>query len=107
MMVVSPSKLKIIWQEWITKPDYYTFGHGVHFHDNKIYNLKDNLVAFLDGFAWLHGFTDEVKIYCIKPNKITTARVLNSMKKCIEERVSRNKVPSGQITRRIKAIVNG
>ena len=62
--------LKIIWREWDHMPSD-RFGHGVEFHDTTIEDRDESLVGFLDGFDWRHGRSNEVVIYCIKPNART------------------------------------
>jgi hypothetical protein len=97
--------MKIIWQEWTVVPDFHKFGHGIHFHDKR--KERDaSLVAFLDGYEWLHGNPPEVVIYCIKPDAITLPRVLNAMKAKVEELLPSKSIPDGMITRRIFAVYN-
>jgi hypothetical protein len=79
----------------------------VGFYDVQIEGQQESLVAFLDGFAWLHGGSSEAVIHCIRPNPVTTTRVLHAMQKRIEEILRRTQLPNGRITRRITAVVNG
>jgi hypothetical protein len=103
---MKPTELKIIWREW-NQPPSEGFGHGVEFHDTTVHGRDQSIVAFLDGFAWLHGISDEAVIYCIKPNTRTPRDVLSTMKKRVEKILSKRGVPNGQITDRIRAWVNG
>ena len=82
-------------------------GHGVQFHDTSIPDRSESLVAFLVGFAWMHGRSDEATVYCIKPNDITTADVLKAMRARVDEMISNRVIPHHQITDRISAWVNG
>jgi hypothetical protein len=98
-------KVKVIWREWDQLPGE-GFGHGVEFHDTTIRGRDQSIVAFLDGFAWLHGFSDEATIFCIKPNTRTTREVVSAMQERIEKLVSTRELPNGRITERIRAWVN-
>ena len=99
-------KVDVKWITWKTPPTN-DFGHGVVFYDVGIDGRRDSLVAFLDGFAWLHGLSNEAVIYCIRPNRITTAKVLRAMSVRIEDLLERKTVPNDRITARIKAVVHG
>ena len=52
-----PTELKIVWREW-DHPPSRILGHGVQFNDCEIESEDNSLVAFLDGFEWLHGFSN-------------------------------------------------
>jgi hypothetical protein len=101
-----PTELKIVWREW-DHPARRILGHGVQFHDCEIESEDNSLVAFLDGFEWLHGFSNEVIIYCISPNTRTPEDVLSNMKKRLEAILAEREIPTGQITSRFYALVNG
>ena len=97
---------KIHWQEWPTCPsDGGDFGHGIHFHDARQPRGKE-LVAFVEGFGWLRNPSASVKGYHIKPNSVTTARVLGAMKRRIERMIADQTVGDGMISRRIYACAN-
>lgn len=96
---------KIIWKK-MDDTSNRPFGHGVLFVDTSM-DGEDAIVAFLDGFAWLHGFSDEAVIHCINPNTRTSEAVLSTMKKRIEAILLKGKIPSGKITERIRALVSG
>jgi hypothetical protein len=103
--------MKIIWNEWTVVPDFHHFGHGIHFHDKKK-EWESGLVAFVEGYSWLHGNPPEVLVNCIKPDSITTPKVLNAMKVKIEELLRSKRIPKhmlleSMITRRILAHING
>ena len=98
-------KLKIIWREWEHLPEC-GFGHGVEFHDCEIDESGqsfESIVGFLEGFGWKHGDSNEVVIYCIKPNARTPQTELSRMKKRVEELLAERKLPNNQITPRISA----
>ena len=103
---MDPTEFKITWREWDEVPSE-GFGHGVEFHDTKIENRAESLVGFLDGFGWRHGYSNEVMIYCIKPNTRTPQSVLSRMKKRVEEILAKREIPKQRITSRIFASVNG
>jgi len=98
--------MRIRWHEWTVVPDFHEFGHGVHFHDIEK-NRDCSLVAFLDSYEWLHGNPPEVVINCIKPDAITTQKVLDAMKVKVEQLVRSKNIPADMITHRIRAIANG
>ena len=82
------------------------FGHGVHYHD-KLLHSENDLVAFIEDFEWLRSRSAVVQGYHVKPNTVTTARVLSAMKRRIEQMVaSQDLVGDGKISRRIYAIAN-
>jgi hypothetical protein len=96
--------VEVKWITWRTKPR--SFGHGVGFYDVRIEGQDESCVAFLDGFDWLHGTPSVVVIHCIRPNAITTASVLDAMKKRVEEIIGRKELPNNRITPRILAFAN-
>jgi len=98
--------MKIVWYEWTVVPNPKRFGHGVHFHDKKR-RVDNDLIAFVEGYRWLHENPEEIVIYCIKPDRETTVRTISAMKKRIESLLTAKKVPCGMITNRVKGIVNG
>jgi hypothetical protein len=104
---MNPTELKIVWREWDHPPSRGLFGHGVQFLDCEIESEDNSLVAFLDGFEWRHGFSNEVIIYCIRPNTRTPQDVLSNMKKRVEAILAEREIPTGQITSRFYALVNG
>jgi len=97
--------VRITWSEWTVVPNPWSFGHGVHFHDRKKPRESD-LVAFVDGYRWLHENPEEVVVHCIKPDEVTTKRTLDAMKRRIESLLLAKSVPCGIIARRIEAIPN-
>src|SRR5262249_19127138 len=102
--LMNPSKLKIVWQESEARLNDELLGHGVEYHDRKIRARRKSLVAFLDGFEWLHGVSNEVLIHCIKPNRVTTEAVLQEMKERIEAAIAKGEIPHGRITARIEGV---
>ena len=109
------SEMKLNWQEADEIPNNVR-GHGIEFHDNGETGESEEprmgarrLVGFVEGFEWYHGRSDEVVIYCIKPNCSTSEAVLFEMKERIKEIVSQRKLPScsEKLTHRISSWVNG
>lgn len=101
-------RVQVEWRVWPSAPPS-GLGHGVQLLDENAdaeYGPR-RPVGFLDGFAWLHGDSDEVVGYSIKPNKVTSAAVLSEMKRRVESLVAKREVPTGRITNRITALVNG
>lgn len=98
---------KVLWHESSAYPDDWgSFGHGIHFHDSHQRRGKD-LVAFIEGFEWLHSRSAVVQGYHVKPDSITTDGVLSAMKRRIEQIVSSQEFKGvGKISRRISAIAN-
>jgi hypothetical protein len=86
--------------------EWGNFGHGVHFHDKKQVNGKD-LVAFIEGFDWLHNQSAVVRGYHTTPNTITTPSALAEMKRLIEKMViSQKVVGDGFLSPRLYALAN-
>jgi hypothetical protein len=82
------------------------FAHGIHFHDTEKEPGKD-LVAFLEGFDWLHGNSDVAHGYVIQPDAITTDAVLTAMKRQVEQLVaSRTLAGHQELSRRISGMAN-
>ena len=100
--------LRVKWCEWKERPKC-DFGHGVHYHDAKIKDIKDYdqslVAAFVEDFRG-QGDLDEAVIYCIAPNEITTARVISAMKRQIESTLKKGEMPADQITKRIWGLWN-
>ena len=98
--------MRIIWNTWETTPDAWAFGHGVHFHDCRKPS-DHSLVAWLEGYEWLHGNPKVVPVWCIAPDSITTEDVLTAMREAITTHLKKKKVPSERISPHIDAIMNG
>lgn len=103
---VQEKNMNIIWKEWQITPEAGSLGHGIHFHDKKR-NRESDLIAFVDGFHWLHELSCDVVIYCIKPDATTDTQTLGAMKNEIEQYVCSKNISPRMITRRIESIVNG
>ncbi|MFZ4441509.1 MAG: hypothetical protein ACOYOS_24120 [Syntrophales bacterium] len=97
--------MRIIWKEWAITPSVNDFGHGVHFHDCRRPADAD-LVAWLEGYKWLHAKPKIVTIWCIAPDDITTQDVIGEMQKAIEIHVKNNRLPCGRIATNIDAWPN-
>ena len=95
----------IEWKTWTSVPNVWSFGHGIHFHDNSK-QWDTSLVAWIEGYEWLNGNPETIHIWCIAPDEVTTPRILAAMKKSIEAKIKNKKLPCGNITRRIKACPN-
>lgn len=98
-------QLEVIWRDW----DHFPrpgLGHGVEFLDTTIEDHEKSIVAFLDGYDWLHGDSNEAVIYCITPNLFFSQDVLARMKKRIEELIKTKRLGHGKITPRIFAWFN-
>jgi hypothetical protein len=75
---------------------------GVAFYDVKIEDRRASLVAFLRGLAWMDGVKPAV-IRCVRPNAITTVRVLAAMQNRVTRIVGRGDLPLGAVTARVFA----
>lgn len=98
-------KNTIVWRQWRKIPP---LGHGVHFHDNHAPSYAD-LIGFIEGFDWLRQQGVVVKGYHIKPNAVTTAEVIETMKQLLNERVAVQDdsfIGQAQITERISSCGN-
>ena len=80
-------------------------GHGVGLFDSER-PASGGLIAFIDGFDWYHGFSDSAIAYCIPPDAMTRAHVVDDMRRLVEERLSKRSLPDGSLTARIRALPN-
>lgn len=97
--------MNICWREWTTIPSEKHFGHGVHYHDIRKQN-RNSLVAWLEGYEWLHGNPGTVTVWCISPDGITTKDDLDEMKQRVESCIHKKDVPCGRITPYIEGHAN-
>ena len=97
--------MKIVWQEWTPASMPGGLGHGLEFRDVQREGYG-GVVAFVDGFSWLHGDPAEVVVLCIKPDAQTGARTLAAMKKKIAALLLAKAIPCGMVTTRIAGIAN-
>lgn len=95
----------IEWKTWTSVPDVGSFGHGIHFHDNKK-PWDTSLVAWIEGYEWSHGNPKTIEIWCIAPDEVTTSRTLTAMKKTIEAYIKNKKSMFCNKRSRIKACPN-
>ena len=77
-------------------------------HDGKI--LEDlgeakSLVAFVNGFGWLHGSSQPTIVHYRSLAGVTDAD-FDEMKLRVEELLQQRKLPLGQMTGRFQAIPN-
>jgi hypothetical protein len=83
--------VNIIWKEWQTVPETWSFGHGVAFHDlNR--PREASLIAWIKGYVWLHDNPETVEIFCIAADSITTVSILERMKEAIAEYVRKKDI---------------
>lgn len=93
------------WKIWTSVPSVGSFGHGVHFHDD-LKPWDTSLVAWIEGYEWLHGNPKTIEIWCIAPDDVTTSRILSAMKRSVEAKIKNKMMLCGNVTRRIKACAN-
>ena len=97
--------MNIEWKIWTSVPYELPFGHGVHFHDN-FKQWDKSLVAWIEGYEWLHGNPETIQIWCIAPDEVTTPQILAAMKRSIKAKIKHKILLCGNITPRIKACPN-
>jgi hypothetical protein len=82
--------------KWIQLKKIPDCGHGVEFHKIKVSDHIENLIGFLEGFEWLHGVPDEVRIHLIKPDGILiSAEAMKMFKLRIESYMKVSEKPWG------------
>ena len=79
-------------------------GHGVELHDKMVSAADESLVAFVDGFAWVHESSRAI-VYYRKTHGLAESE-FNELKVHIEKLLRKRHVPMGDITERIHAIPN-
>lgn len=104
------NSLNFIWKGWPAGIKDRGLGHGIEFWDvtrDSKYGKK--VVAFVDGFEWLHGYSDDVIIYCDEPDEVFPASEIEAMKQEVEEVLSKRviKTQTWMVTTRIRAHING
>jgi len=97
--------MKLIWKQWQTIPSISSFGHGVHFHDMRKAR-QTSLVAWVQGYQWLHGNPEEVVIWVIPSDSVSTESFLSDMKEIVGSFIRHKKVPFGNIGRNLEAFPN-
>jgi hypothetical protein len=75
--------MKITWQTWTNNPSPGDLGHGLCIFDRNRQH-DDRIIAFVEGYAWYHGCSENVIIYSIKPDAITTTEILQDLRKILE-----------------------
>ena len=93
----------IQWSEWEEIPD--GFGHGVEFHTDPS-PRKASLIAFLDGYEWLHGNRKVVPIFIRKADDTCPASFLMKVKKQIENALKSGKLRHGHLGGQLNAWFN-
>ncbi len=93
----------IQWLEWEQIPN--SFGHGVEFYIGPP-SPKATLVAFLDGYEWLHGKPQVVPIFIRKPDDKCSASLLMEVKKEIEDALKSGKLKQGHLGEQLYAWFN-
>ena len=97
--------MKIIWKQWEIAPDDHQFGHGILFFDT-CKPRGNNLVAWVEGYEWLHRNPSAITAWQIAPDLITTNEILAEMRRAIEEHLMSKSVPKNMLTSRIEAWPN-
>jgi len=97
--------MKFIWQTWTNPPPKDSLGHGLCFFDLER-KSRENIIAFVEGYEWYHGFSDTVLIYIIEPDEITPAEVLEELKQKLERSLKPKDFPHGMLTSRIRVWAN-
>lgn len=101
----SPKKaLTIRWIEWDTLPR--GLGHGVEFHSGPRPEPA-SLVAFLDGYGWLHGTAQSVSILMRKPDEHYARRFLERVREEIEKALRAGTLKHGPLASDLYAWFNG
>ena len=93
----------IQWLEWEEIP--HGFGHGVEFHTDPSPE-NASLVAFLDGYEWLHGNPTVVPIFIRKADDTCSATFLTEVKKQIEDALQSGKLRHGHLGGQLYAWFN-
>jgi hypothetical protein len=81
-------------------------GHGVEFHSNASPDPA-TLLAFLEGYGWLHGSAPSVSIFMRKPNKRYSRSYLNRVRQQIEKVVRSGNLKGGRLAANLFAWFNG
>jgi len=93
----------IQWVEWKEIPN--GFGHGVEFHSDPSPE-KASLVAFLDGYEWLHETPQVVPIFIRKADDTCSVSFLTEVKKQIEDELKSGKLRHGHLGKELYAWFN-
>lgn len=96
--------LDVIWHGE-TDVGAFPAGHGIAVYDTAVEEGR-RLIAFVDGFAWYHGLSDEVTVHCIEPDDVTGPRVMDEMKSALGSALADRRIPPDQLTARVTVIVN-
>ena len=93
----------IHWKEWEQIPE--GFGHGVEFHTDSS-PRKETLIAFLDGYDWLHGKPKSVPICIRKADLQYSPRFLRKVKTRIEIALKSGTLKDGYLGEHLYAWFN-
>ena len=98
--------MNIVWQIWSRETPQGALGHGIEFHDRR--RPDDNtLIGFIDGFGWLHGTQENVRIYHIQPDGFSSESTIRAMKRYAKSIIASKRVPQDSPRRRITTWING
>ena len=99
-----PESIKIIWEEHEVIPD--RLGHGMIFISSQEMS-EEGILAFVDGFEWYHGWSNEVRVLIRKPDSKYNEGFLSELKDEIEKLVLVRKVRHGELTPKVRVWING
>jgi len=81
-------------------------GHGIEFHlDNAL--DKKSLIAFIDGFEWHHGSSDEMLVWIRRGLEATHPYAYATLHDAIDKAAASRDIISGKLSNRVVAWVNG
>ena len=97
--------IEVIWRAWKDKSERRC-GHRLELHLRTVPEAFGDVVAFVDGFGWLHGENRTV-VYYLEPNPLT-AQEFTELKLRVEEFIQKRQAPlwSGLVTERVFVKLN-
>ena len=81
-------------------------GHGIEFQLNTTSN-KQLLIAFIDGFDWYHGGSDEMIVWIRKNLSVDLPDVNATVCKAIKSASTNRDIVCGELSNSVLALVNG
>jgi hypothetical protein len=81
-------------------------GHGIEFHVNMGSN-RQSLIAFIDGFEWYHGSSNEMLVWILKGLEFDLPDVYATVLEAIKEAATKRKFINGDLSNGVTAWVNG
>ena len=97
--------VRILWKEF-NKGEEPICGHGIEFHVGKL-NGKHQLIAFIDGFEWYHGCSDEMKVWMRSDSDVMFAKAITTIRKAIQTAATSRDIVHGELSDDVIAWVNG